>query len=100
MHISMFIELDSIVTVFVIALLSVLLSLKEVNVTARLLKVTEITHYLSFIVAMVWFIYWLSHIEELKQVGPVLAFGFQILLYSSVCRVVALILSATLKIKK
>ncbi|MGF1684005.1 hypothetical protein [Photobacterium minamisatsumaniensis] len=88
MHISMFIEFNSLITVVVILALTFALYIRERSVLVRIIKATKVSHYLSFIVAMVWLIYWLSHIEELKQVGPILAFAFQVILYSSIVRFV------------
>lgn len=57
---------------------------------AKFQKVSEVSFHLALIISAVWVVYWLSHIESTKQVGYILAFPTQLILYSSVFRLVAL----------
>ncbi len=87
MYTSMFIELNSSLTVFIIFVVSYFVYKKESLGVETYLKISELSYYLSFIVSTVWCIYWLSHIEDLKEVGFILAFVFQLLFYTSTLRV-------------
>ena len=90
MHIAMFIEMNSLVTMLFIVVLAYGLFYSEKSRNEKLRKVSQLAFYLSIIVSGVWLIYWLSAIEHTKQVGFILAYPIQLILFASILRMASM----------
>ncbi|PSV62667.1 hypothetical protein C9J48_12015 [Photobacterium profundum] len=66
MHISMFIELNSVISMLLIIIVAYFVFSSERVPNVKFQKVSEISFYLSILVSAGWLIYWLSHIESTK----------------------------------
>ncbi|PHX05677.1 hypothetical protein VSPL_30710 [Vibrio splendidus] len=91
MHLSMFIELSSVLSMLLIVVASYLVFSSEKELSVKFEKVSKTSFHLSIFVSAGWVIYWLSHIESIKQVGFILAYPSQLLLFASVLRVLSLL---------
>ena len=93
MSLDMFLDVESILAMMAILLITFLLYRKEPDIITRVLKASVLSNHLAFTVSLFWLVYFFSTIETPNQLGPSLAFSLILMLYAATFRVVALVAS-------
>ncbi len=87
----MFIDIYAVLVLLAVFAISFGLYSNKNKLLERIDKTTELSFYISIIVSLIWLIYSLSDISDLKQFGPALAFCLLLVLYSAIVRAITLL---------
>lgn len=94
MYLDMFLDIESIVAMIAILLVTFLLYRKESDLMARVLKTSVLSTHLAIAVSLFWLVYLFSTVDSVRELGPGLAFSLILMFYATIIRVIVLVVSS------